>query len=108
MDEKVSHSRTQIIKTVFTIKNAPFTWEKYHSIKEEYADLHDAGRRKNERNMLEVENTPVRSPVLPKKWQNKKSFSKRKTIEKVNLTFSHGLVQGLLCASQPLATRSMP
>jgi len=55
------------MKTVFTIINAPFTWEKYHSIKEEYADLHDAVRRKNKRNMLEVENTPVPSPVLTKK-----------------------------------------
>lgn len=51
MDEKVSHSRTQIMKAVLTIKNVPFTWEKYHSIKEEYKDLHDAVRRKNERNM---------------------------------------------------------
>lgn len=41
----------------------PFTWEKYHSTKEEYADLHDTVRRK-EINILEVENTPV----LAKKW----------------------------------------
>lgn len=64
VDEKVSHSRTQTIKIVLTIKNVPFTWEKYHSIKEEYADLHDTVRRGKERNMLDVENTPV----LPNKW----------------------------------------
>lgn len=63
MDEKVSHSRTQTIKTVLATKNMSFTWEKYHSTKEEYADLHDTVRRK-EINILEVENTPV----LPKKW----------------------------------------
>lgn len=64
VDEKVSHSRTQKIKTVLTIKNVPFTWEKYHSTKEEYADPHDTVRRRKERNMLEFENTPV----LPKRW----------------------------------------
>lgn len=68
MDEKVSHSRTQTIKTIklqliLTIKNGPFTWEKYHSTKEEYADLHDTVRKRKERNILEVENTLV----LPKK-----------------------------------------
>lgn len=68
VDEKVSHTRTQIIKSVFTLKNALFTWEKYHSIKKEYADLHDTVRRKNKINILEVENTSVPSPVLPKKW----------------------------------------
>lgn len=52
------------MKIVLISKNVPFTWEKYHGTKEEYADLHDTVRRRKERNMLEVKTTPV----LSKKW----------------------------------------
>lgn len=99
VEEKVSHSRTQTFKTVLTIKNVPFTWEKYHSTKEEYADLHDTVRRRKERKKY------VRSwkhSSTPKEVV-KQDVLARESIEKVNLTFSIDWCKGFY-VSQPLAT----